>query len=213
MKLSENLWQDIQPIYADILALPFIKQLINGTLEPKAFEYYMQQDTLYLNDYTRSLALVASKAPSSDIMLIFLKFAQIVLESELQLHQQYVATKNLIKGKACTGYTKFLLQTCSTENFAVALAAILPCFWIYQQVGIYAKQHSAKNNPYQDWIDLYSGSEFAEETQQVIDILDAQKVSDADIGAIKNTFTQSTIHELAFWTEPMDIELMHLGYR
>ncbi len=36
---------------------------------------------------------------------------------------------------ACHHYTSFLTATASSESYPVVLAALLPCFWIYAEVG------------------------------------------------------------------------------
>jgi thiaminase (transcriptional activator TenA) len=36
---------------------------------------------------------------------------------------------------ACHHYTSFLTATAWSESYPVVLAALLPCFWIYAEVG------------------------------------------------------------------------------
>ena len=61
---------------------------------------------------------------------------------------------------AYLGYTSFLINTAHTESVEVAAAAILPCFWIYNEIGKYIKENAVtKNNPYKKWIDTYADEE------------------------------------------------------
>ena len=58
----------------------------------------------------------------------------------------------------------------STSNEALHLAgvaAILPCYWVYQHVGQRLKQQGSPNAHYQAWIDLYGGDEFDKAVEQV----------------------------------------------
>jgi thiaminase/transcriptional activator TenA len=42
----------------------------------------------------------------------------------------------------------------------VLCAALLPCFWLYMDVGTNIKEGSAENNYYQSWIEMYAGEDF-----------------------------------------------------
>ena len=60
MKWSEKAWQEILPIYNDIIQMPFITELANGTLDLEKFKYYMQQDAHYLEYFARTLAVFSA---------------------------------------------------------------------------------------------------------------------------------------------------------
>src|SRR5690606_40453912 len=62
MKWSENAWQSIDEIYRSILQMPFIEELSNGSLPLNKFQFYMLQDSLYLEHFGRALALIGAKA-------------------------------------------------------------------------------------------------------------------------------------------------------
>jgi len=74
---------------------------------------------------------------------------------------------------ACHHYTSYLLGTSATEPVEVAMAAVLPCFWIYREVGLHIYKNSAPGNPYQAWIDTYSGEEFEALVDEAIALCDA----------------------------------------
>lgn len=63
---------------------------------------------------------------------------------------------------ACHHYVHFMKSTTSLEAVKIAMAATLPCFWIYKRVGDHIlSQQQSPNNPYQQWINTYGGEEFA----------------------------------------------------
>ena len=65
MSFSESAWSAIDPIYQSILEHPFNQELAKGTLTKKRFQFYMKQDSLYLIDFARALAIAASwKTPA-----------------------------------------------------------------------------------------------------------------------------------------------------
>ena len=61
MTFTDELWAANADIYAAILAHPFITGLTDGTLPEAAFAHYIVQDAIYLRDYARSLAVVATR--------------------------------------------------------------------------------------------------------------------------------------------------------
>ena len=72
----------------------------------------------------------------------------------------------------CLGYTSFLLATAYHEPWEVLVAALLPCFWIYWDVGSRIATHAAADNPYRAWIDTYADEAFGEAVRTVIGITD-----------------------------------------
>ena len=48
MKLTAHLWQKINPFFHNIVSHPFIVELADGTLKCERFEFYIEQDVIYL---------------------------------------------------------------------------------------------------------------------------------------------------------------------
>ena len=174
MKFTGTLWNQIQPIYDKILEHPFNQEFIQGSLSREVFQFYLKQDSLYLLDFSRALALIGAKSTSPNRVVQFLEFAQGSIAAERGLHEQFFAEYeievNVPKAPGCLSYTNFLLATAALQPHEEAIAAVLPCFWIYREVGRYIAQHAVSNHPYQQWIDLYSGEEFAKAVASAIAI-------------------------------------------
>ncbi len=83
----------------------------------------------------------------------------------------------------------------------MALSALLPCFWYYWKVGQSLLDTSNKDNPYHDWITLYSGDDFARQVQCLLNHIDrrARQENARQQKAMSDTFITSSILELAFW--------------
>ena len=65
-RFTDELWQGVTDIYAAIVAHPFLAGLSHGSLPKDCFAFYVVQDALYLKDYARALASVASRAAGCD---------------------------------------------------------------------------------------------------------------------------------------------------
>ncbi len=206
MNWSKQAWQSIKPIYAAITTMPFIQELANGALDLNKFRFYMKQDALYLEHFGKTLASIGAKTDSINDALEYIKFAENAIVVERALHETYFKDFGVIdKGTiepVCHHYIHFLKSTVAFDAVEVAMAATLPCFWIYKQVGDYIyKSHQALNNPYQEWINTYTGEEFALAVQKAITICDkaAQNSTKTTRQKMTEAFITASHMEYAFW--------------
>lgn len=213
MKWSEQTWKAIEERYESILVMPFIKELSAGTLPQEKFRFYMTQDSLYLEHFGRTLSLIAAKIQDIKDVLAYMRFAENAIVVENALHKFYfkdfgVTDKGVLE-PACHHYIHFLRSTAALEPVEVAIAAVLPCFWIYKEVGdhIYKNQNSV-NNPYQKWIDTYGGNEFAIAVEQAINICDriAEKSTQEVRIKMTDAFIMSSRMEFHFWEAAYELK-------
>ncbi|MGL9725552.1 MAG: hypothetical protein ACR5KV_02335 [Wolbachia sp.] len=59
----------------DITNHPFNIELMNGTLNIESFKFYIQQDVLFLDDYIRTILIIASKIEDHDNIIPLAKVA------------------------------------------------------------------------------------------------------------------------------------------
>ena len=177
---SSNLWTDIEDIFAAILAHPFLTGLTDGSLDEGAFAQYVAQDVHYLRDYARALAIVGAKAPTLADTAMFARHAAEVFDVELALHSTLLPELGLEPASlgatpptpTTQAYTSYLLATVYAGSFADGLAAVLPCYWIYAEVGAALLAKGSSDRRYQRWIDSYGGDEFAATVAQVLELTD-----------------------------------------
>lgn len=214
MKWSEQTWKTIEPIYESILKMPFIEEMSDGSLSKEKFQFYMAQDSLYLAHFGRTLALIGAKLYDIKDALSYIRFAENAIVVENALHESYfkdfdISDKGSIQ-PACHHYIHFLKSTAALEAVEVAMAATLPCFWIYKKAGdyIYNNQH-IENNPYQRWIDTYGGDEFAVAVQNAITICD--KAAEHTTPEIRRRMTAAFITasrmEYDFWNAAYNLRV------
>ncbi|UJP66191.1 thiaminase II [Mongoliitalea daihaiensis] len=214
MKWSEKAWERITPIYTKIVEMPFNQELKNGTLPVEKFKFYMAQDAYYLGEFGRALSTIAGRMEKMEHILDFSQFAAGAIVVERALHESYFKTlgiPDLIKpSPSCLLYTNYLLKEAKYADVAVAVAAILPCFWIYKKVGdhIYHQQYEIENNPYKNWIDTYAGEEFAASVHKAIDITDelASEVGSKTQEDMYNAFEMASRLEWMFWDSAYRLE-------
>ena len=180
MSFSQDVWQRNLALYNKTLALPFNQELATGSLNKEAFCHYVIQDAHYLVAYGRALAVCGAKAFDADDIIQFTQGAKEAIVVERSLHDGFMKDFGISKADfentpltlACHHYTAFLTATAWSESYPVVLASLLPCFWIYAEVGKDIVSKSIANNPYQAWIDTYSGEEFNEAVKNVLATID-----------------------------------------
>ena len=199
----------VDDIYLKIINCDFNKELAKGTLNKKSFEVYMQQDSLYLIDFAKSLAITATKSQNIKHFSQLLHLADGALIAERELHNYYFKEFKIkpisIKNKACLAYTNFLIESAYGDSYEESLAALLPCFYIYREVGNSIKKQASSKNPYSMWIDTYSNKEFSDTVDTMLDITQhvvLDIVADSKKGVrLLNLFKISTELELYFWND------------
>jgi len=213
MRFTETLWSSITDIYQAIIRHPFNEELAQGTLPSEKFAFYMQQDALYLSDFARALATMAGRAPDEEALLQFVRFAEGVAVVERALHTSYfhefgIETPTRQQSPSCFAYTNFLLATTACRSYQEGMAALLPCFWIYREVGHDIYKRAAPNNPYQKWIDTYAGQEFGEWVDRAIALTDriADHASAMQKERMRDAFVSSSRLEWMFWDSAYRLE-------
>lgn len=180
MSLRQRLWATMAPTYEEILRHPFLAGLTDGTLPPERFAFYLTQDARYLVEYARALAVLAAKAPEPESVAMFARHAAGALDVERELHTTLLPELGLDPGAVATAepapanlaYTSYLLATAHGGDFADGLAAVLPCYWIYAEVGSALVNRGSPDPRYARWIDTYAGEEFEIVVADVLALVD-----------------------------------------
>ena len=206
---TSELWDSITDIYGAILAHPFITGLTDGTLPADVFAFYVLQDGLYLKRYASALAAVASRAPEPAATRMFARHAADAVTVERELHAELLPALGISASQAAAAeqaptnlaYTSYLLATIVGGTYAEGIGAVLPCYWIYREVGKELIQRGSPDRSYQRWIDTYGGDEFGAVVQDVIAEADrvGASLSDAERALVGRHFRTTSRYEWMFW--------------
>jgi hydroxymethylpyrimidine kinase/phosphomethylpyrimidine kinase len=211
-------WDDTAGVRAAIDDLPFVRALADGTLPEPVFAEYLRQDARYLQQYARALATLAALAPDADQQLWWAQAAQQAIAVERQLHESWVDVPDArsdarspdagapTASAACTAYTSYLLAVAHRGDYAELLAAVLPCFWVYADVGerLLERTREAADHPYRRWIDQYGDPAFAARTQEAKAMADraATRSGPSTRARMLEAFRTATRYEWMFWDAP-----------
>lgn len=206
-RFSSTAFRAIDFLMKGIYRHPFTVELIDGILPREKFLYYMQQDSLYLVDFGRALALVGAKMRKAEDVALLLYFAEQGLLAERELHEfyfrEYQVTPMDKKGPGCFAYCSHLLERAALGSPAEAMAALLPCFWIYREVGNHIRKLADDDNPYFKWIESYSSAVYAIVVDKAMDLTDrlAEGASDEECQRMMDGFIASSRYEYLFWDD------------
>jgi thiaminase/transcriptional activator TenA len=209
MSTTGSLWRAIEPIYAAILAHPFLRGLTDGSLPAETFRFYAVQDALYLRDFARALSLAAARAPREEWIIMLNEHAAGALTVERTLHESFFADWGLSpEAVAATplaptnlAYTTYLLAVAYGRPFHEAIAALLPCYWIYWEVGKTLERAGSRDPLYARWIGTYASEEFGAVVRAVLACTDtlAAGLGADDRAAVHRHFVTTSRYEWMFW--------------
>lgn len=210
---SRKLWQDCAGQRAAIASLDFIKELAAGTLTRYHFAYYLAQDALYLGTYSRVLAKASALAPNETEQKFWAAGAQNCLEVEMSLHRDWLShypaepEAAMRQGPVTKHYVDHLQAVAFSGSYAEVVAAVLPCYWLYAEVGrvLYADYlNFSGEHPYGTWLQTYASDEFAQATETAISILDAaaRRGSARERAGMEVAFAHSAQYEVDFFAAP-----------
>ena len=208
-QFTDAMWREIVPIYRSILTHPFIKGLTDGSLNRKSFKFYIVQDALYLREFAKSLSIAAAKSPVEDWIIMFNEHSSGALKVERSLHESFFRDFRISPKTVSTtplaptnlAYTSYLLSVAYTSPFHEVVGALLPCYWIYSEVGKALISKGSPNSLYQRWIDTYGGEEFADVVKAVLSLTNriSKKLNKDEKNGMKTHFVTTSRYEWMFW--------------
>lgn len=211
MSWSREAWAAAEPVYDRIVKHPFVEQLGRGTLSDERFRHYLRQDALYLGEYGRVLTHIASRLRRADDIEAFIRFASDGIAVERALHEVFLQGDRPSPDEMTPTtllYTS-LLRSQALASVEEEAAAVLPCFWIYKEVGDRIVERSAVDgNPYRAWIETYADEAFACSTRRAIAICDrlADETDAETRRRMTDIFVRCARMEYLFWDSAWELE-------
>jgi len=208
-RFTDELWTVAEPVYRSILEHPFVRGLTDGSLPEERFRYYVIQDAHYLRDFAKALSAAAAKAPRDEWTEFLAEHARDTLVVERGLHDSFFKDWGLTPDEVYAtpvaptnlAYTSYLLRVAHGGSFAEAVAALLPCDWIYVRVGKDLESKGSPNPLYARWIQTYASEEFWQIVKKLIDIVEeaSAQLPVREKELLRARFLTSSRYEWMFW--------------
>lgn len=211
MGFCDKAWQHTADLQDAIVAHPFNAALADGTLDRERFAFYLVQDQRYLVGFSRALAVASARAGDVDEAAFLAQSAHTALVVERSLHAGYldrfgVGADDVVgieTAPSALAYTSYLAAVALHGTQAELVAALLPCFWVYEHVGrtVLERVGDLTGHPYAAWIQTYADDEFAASVATMRGIVDrhADATDDAGRDAMLARFVRGCEYEWLFW--------------
>lgn len=212
MKTTERLLSATKDIWEEYNRHPFVLGIQDGTLEREKFKYYIIQDYLYLEEYTKVFALGIAKAKSPETIHLFSKYVTLLTEGEMDIHRGYMGRfavtqdelENTPRALDNLSYTSYMLRVAYEEGEAEILAAILSCAYSYEVIAknIVINDPAAQEHPfYGDWVKGYTDLSYSQSNTALMNTLDRLTAgyTEEQLQHLTDIFVACSRYELAFW--------------
>jgi thiaminase/transcriptional activator TenA len=217
-KFSDQLKRRAAPIWRAVDAHPFLRELHSGTLSMERFTYFILQDYVYLLDFAQVLALGAAKSPDLETLELFCRHALGAVEVERSFHAGVGKRLGLTRGQLdevrkepmTQAYIDHLQSVARGGSLAEIVAAVLPCYWIYGEVG----RRLYRNRPrqpkvFREWIEIYASESFWGPVREQIELMDrlGAAASGGEKRLMAQHFVLSSRYEFLFWEQAYKQEM------
>ncbi|MDY0322676.1 MAG: thiaminase II [Candidatus Carbobacillus sp.] len=188
---------------------PFVQGIIDGTLPKEKFRFYILQDIFYLKDFAKVHALAATQTNDFRITAMLAEKAKFTAEAEIGVHKEHAELlglshddiENVRPAPTTYAYTSHMLRAAMSGRLSESIAALLPCYWLYADIGYQNRDKKPTEPMYQNWLNTYASDWFQTSTQEMIDLFDAlaEEATEKERQTMLEHFVIMSEWELAFW--------------
>jgi thiaminase/transcriptional activator TenA len=200
-----------EEVWAKLVDNPFVTELAGGTLPLAKFRFYIEQDIIFLDDYSRAIGLAVGRAADEHELRALTRQLAVVVEEELEKERTLLRRVEEMLGvepspaPAATAttraYSSFLLSTGARGDALDVMTALLPCAWSYSDIGRTHLPGPVEHPIYSDWMRLFGGSEYLEYVDRRLASYNefAARVAEPRHERLLELFRMAARLEAAFW--------------
>jgi thiaminase/transcriptional activator TenA len=216
-KYSARLKRRANRIWRAIDGHAFLRELHSGTLPMDRFIYFILQDYVYLLDFAQVLCQGGARSPDLETLALFCRHALGTVEVERSFHASFGKSVGLsrdqldgvTKGPVTEAYIGHLQSVARSGTLGELVAAVLPCYWIYGEVGrrLY-KNRPRKPKIYREWIETYACESFWRPVREQINLMDrlGAAANRGEKNRMSANFILSSRYEFMFWEHAYRME-------
>jgi thiaminase/transcriptional activator TenA len=207
--ITTQMRQQADPLWQASFNHPFIKELATGHLPMAEFRYYLKQDRFYLQNFATLHGKIAGQIDDPAIKKFLYTGASGLNDSEKEVRTDFFQQLQITPAEIQTtqiapnayNYVSHMYHELYVGSPRRACAALLPCYWLYNDLGKRLIKAGSPVKIYQAFIETYDSPEFTTATNQMISIVDrlAEKANSDERAAMITAFVRSSYYELHFW--------------
>lgn len=215
--LCAGLREDCLPVWEALQRHPFVTELAAGTLPPEKFRFYLEQNLMYLPEYSRAIALGAACSRDDAELRAFAADLQNIVATEIPENEARLAEiVELGAGDrggaremapANLAYTSFLIAAAFKGGPLDVMTAIMPCAWSYGEIATRLRADSTDHPVYGAWLGFFASEDYAALVERMRDELDAlARREGVERARLSETFRTGARLELGFWEMAYGLE-------
>jgi thiaminase (transcriptional activator TenA) len=215
--LCTRLREDSLPVWEQLASHPFVAELAAGTLPPERFRFYLEQNLMYLPEYSRAIAIGAARSRDGEELRSFAAALENIVATEIPENEALLAQVvelgaedrggTLAMAPANLAYTSFLIAAAFRGGPLEVMTAIMPCAWSYGEIATELVDGAAEHPVYANWLAFFAGADYAALVERMKGELDALARRDGAAAAdLTETFRNGARLELGFWEMAYTLE-------
>lgn len=188
---------------------PFIKELQDGSLGAEEFRYYLIQDRYYLEHFSRIHLLIAEQMEDKEVKEMLLTGAKHLAEGEISIREGFFKELNITDEEIAStpiaptayNYVSHMYRQLLDGSLKSAVSGLLPCAWLYQEIGVELIKTGSPTSLYQRWIETYSGEDAAKDVAHQCALINRlyESADEKEKQQMIDAFVISSRMEYLFW--------------
>ncbi len=209
------------PYWEGSFTHPFVKGLQEGTLGEKEFRYYLLQDRYYLEHFSRIHLLIAERMDDREVKEMLIQGADHLAAGEVSIREEFFRELDITEKEisdtpiapTAYNYVSHMYRQLSDGSLKSAVAGLLPCAWLYQEIGMGLIKTGSPNQLYQRWIETYSGEDSKSEVEYQCNLINRlyESADETEKKQMLEAFVISSKMEYLFWEMSYTLQTWHKG--
>lgn len=209
IEFTDRLHQAGSALWQKSMEHPFIKGLQSGKLPIETFRFYLLQDRYYLREFSKLHKAIATKSDDQQVKDFLLAGAQDLKNVEISVRGHFFEELKITSDEIANtpiaptayNYVNHMNMTLNSYGVNPAVVALVPCYWLYQEIGQKMAQSGSPVSYYQEWIDTYDGEWYAANVEKMLTLTNmlAKNATPEELNRMQDAFIRSSYYELKFW--------------
>ena len=197
-------------------AHPFIQELVTGQLAPEVFRYYLLQDRYYLEHFSKLYLYIAEKTDDIEVQAHLKANAEELKKGEMAVREAFfkelgISEQEILETKVAPTayhYVSHMYRQLIEGTAKTAFAGMLPCAWLYHEIGLRLVKVGSTNDLYQRWIETYASEEAGKQVAKECALINRlyEESDEEEQAKMLEAFVISSKMEYDFWEMAIKLE-------
>lgn len=199
---SSTAFAAAESVRRTLIRHPFLTGAFAGTLEKSVFAAYLCQNILYLENYARCLEQLGKRlsplpgfADDAKNLTIWARETKDLrawtIEYAASFTEKPVRPEEIVALPELLTYEALESRYVQHSNPAFAMAALLPCFWTWDEFGRALRPAARlEGNPFKDWVEGMGSEAAAASARKAVDLADrlSKRLSSSEQNSMTDIF-------------------------